>query len=154
MSKCKPPYNNANIKAPRLQVAIDSGIDKATKPKWQKNVGISPQEKNNLDMKTLPIGSVHVMTNKDNTEFGFRDTEAAWKVKARYMTDNIGNLSSKDRVTRDMIDFALQYGMPFRVNKDGSLTMYLEYSQGGVKLNEVKPVKVTNIQQLKQVLGL
>jgi len=31
MSKCKPPYNNANIKAPRLQFAIDSGVDKAMK---------------------------------------------------------------------------------------------------------------------------
>jgi len=31
MSKCKPPYNNANIKAPRLQFAIDSGLDKAMK---------------------------------------------------------------------------------------------------------------------------
>ena len=150
MSRCQPPYNNANIKAPRLQFAIDSGVDKAAKPKWQKNVGISPQEKNNLEMKTLPIGSVHVMTNKDATEFGFRDTEAAHKVRARYMTDNIGNLSSKDRITRNIIDFALQYEMPFRVNKDGSLTMYLGYARSNV----VTPVKVTSLEQLKQVLGL
>jgi len=27
MSRCQPPYNNANIKAPRLQFAIDSGLN-------------------------------------------------------------------------------------------------------------------------------
>jgi len=29
MSKCKPPYNNANIKAPRLNFSIDSGLSNA-----------------------------------------------------------------------------------------------------------------------------
>ena len=31
MSKCNPPYNNANYKAPRMQFAIDSQLDKAQK---------------------------------------------------------------------------------------------------------------------------
>lgn len=31
MSKCKPPYNNANYTAPRMQFAIDSELEKAKK---------------------------------------------------------------------------------------------------------------------------
>lgn len=67
MSKCNPPYNNANYKAPRMQFAIDSQLDKAQKKPY---LDVQVQEMLK-EMTTAFHSTDQVFTVFENPQIGF-----------------------------------------------------------------------------------
>ena len=73
MSKCNPPFNNANIKAPRMQFAIDSQLDKVKLDEEITNVSAAERSfaANKIDeLKALDRKEENGSTlNWDNSEY-------------------------------------------------------------------------------------